>query len=51
MIAIHRIGTKIDTIHVDQVPAIMTATITIRIRKMSTAAMATIIATPCISMR
>lgn len=44
MIATRPIGTKIDTIHVDLLPAIMIATTTIRIRTMSTAAMATIIA-------
>lgn len=51
MIAIHRIGTKIDTIPVDQVPAIMIATITIRIRTTSTAAMATTIAIQFTSIR
>lgn len=51
MIAIHQIGTKIDTIPVDQVPAIMIATITIRIRTTSTAAMATTIAIQFTSIR
>lgn len=47
-IVTRRIGTKIDTIRVDQVPAIMIAAITIR---MSTAAMGTTIVIQSISIR
>lgn len=51
MIVTRRIGTKIDTIHVDQVPEIMIETITIRIRTTNTAAMVTIIVIQFTSIR